>query len=196
VSLPSTCTCWILVGLKGDGWFGLRGREVDGWKRDKVCAVICRLCGCERGGVGAGEGDEILIANESAGFGADDEEDVGTGPETGGGKLVADDGFSTGSRAEAAATLASVVRGDDGREKTKVEPSNTLLGVDCAAIVLVGVGGELVRVVGHGMIVSSVTRRVFMLLAVSELEFLRRNSLMSSGAWMSSSLTHESCAGE
>jgi hypothetical protein len=86
---------------------------------------------------------------------------------------MADDGFSTGSATEADAMLARIVRGDDGREKTSVEPSSALLSVDCAAIVLVGVCSELVGVVGHVMFVLSMTRRVFMLLAVSELELLQ-----------------------
>ena len=66
-----------------------------------------------------------------------------------------------------------IVRGDDGREKMCVESPSALLSVDCSAIVLIGVCSEMVRVEGHGGIASSVTRRVFMLVAELELEFLR-----------------------
>ena len=53
-----------------------------------------------------------------------------------------------------------------------------LLGVDCSAIVLIGVASELVRNVwcewgiGHRGFVLLVVWMVFMLLGVSELEFL------------------------
>ena len=45
-------------------------------------SVVWQLCGCELGGVGARESDDVLIAKESAGFRASDEEDVRTAPET------------------------------------------------------------------------------------------------------------------
>ena len=149
------------------------------------------------GGVGAGKGDDVLIAEEGgAGFRAGDEEDVGAAAKARGGELVPNGNFSLDRAAEAVAALARIVRGDDGHENMCVESPGALLRVDCSAIVLIGVCGEMVRVEGHEGMFSLVTRRVFMLVAESELELLWWNSWISSGAWMSSLLTHESCAGE
>ena len=64
------------------------------------------------------------------------------------------------------------MRGDDGRENMCVESLSALLSIDCSAIVLIGVCGEMVRVEGHEGMILSVTRRVFMRVAESELEFL------------------------
>jgi hypothetical protein len=134
------------------------------------------------GGVGAGKGDDILIAEEGTGFWASDEEDVGAAAEARGGEFMSNGNFSLDRAAEAVAALARIVRGDDGREKMCVESPSALLRVDCSAIVLIGVCGEVVRVEGHEGMILSVTRRVFMLVAESELELLRWNSWISSGA--------------
>ena len=134
------------------------------------------------GGVGAGEGDDILVAKEGTGFWASDEEDIGAAAEARGGELVPNGDFPLDRAAEAVAALARIVRGDDGREKMCVESPSTLLRVDCSAIVLIGVCGEMVGVEGHEGMILSVTRRVFMLVAESELELLRWNSRISSGA--------------
>lgn len=69
--------------------------------------------------------------------------------------------------------LEGVGWGDDCREKGRAEGAGALLGVNRAAIVLVCVGSELVRDVRHGGLVLLAILRVFMLLGVSELEFLR-----------------------
>ena len=82
------------------------------------------------GGVGAGEGDDILIAKESTGFWASDEEDVGAAAEARGGELVLNGDFPLDRAAEAVAALARIVRGDDGREKMCVESPSALLSVD------------------------------------------------------------------
>ena len=97
----------------------------------------------------AGEGDEIIIANESAGFGADNEEDVWAGAEPRGSILVSDDCLASDGAANGGASLFWVCRGDDGREKT-LEASDDLLGVNGAAIVLVDVRAELVVLRVHG----------------------------------------------
>ena len=148
------------------------------------------------GGVQAGKGDDVLIAEEGAGFWESDEEDIGAAAKARGSELMLNGDLSLDRAAEAVAALARIVRGDDGCEKMCVESSSALLSVDCSAIVLIGVCGEMVRVEGHEGMILSVTRRVFMLVVESELELLRWNSQMSSGAWMSSLLTHESCTGE
>jgi hypothetical protein len=52
------------------------------------------LSSCEGGSIWTRKGDEILVANEGAGFWAADEEDVGTASEARGKELVSDDSFS------------------------------------------------------------------------------------------------------
>ena len=96
-----------------------------------------------------GEGDEILMANVSAGFGADDEEDVWATAKPRGDVLVSNNGLSSGGAAKDVTGLFGVGSGDDCREKGH-RPSDNLLGVDCAAIVLVGVDRELVGLGEHG----------------------------------------------
>ena len=82
------------------------------------------------GGVGAGEGDDILVAKEGTGFWASDEEDVGAAAEARGSELVSNGDFSLDRATEAIAALARIVRGDDGRENMCVESPSALLSVD------------------------------------------------------------------
>ena len=96
--------------------------------------------------MGTGNGGEVALAEEGAGIGAGDVEDVGSGPEAGGVELVCDDCFSANLAASNAAALMGFRWGDDGGEDGCAEPSDNLTGVEGAAIVLIGVDSGLVRV--------------------------------------------------
>ena len=96
-----------------------------------------------------GEGDEILIANESAGFWADDEEDVWATAKPRGDVFMSNDGLTSDRAAKDVAGLFGVGCGDDRRVKGK-GTSDDLLGVNGAAIVLIDVRAELVVLGEHG----------------------------------------------
>ena len=85
---------------------------------------------------------------------------------------MSDDSLASCRAAEDGTPLLGVAWGDDGHEKGQGVAPDDLLGVDCAAIVLVVVRAELVWDAGHEMGILSVTRRVFMLSRASESEFL------------------------
>ena len=136
---PATVwTCCISTGCRRSLWLWILSRSVNCRKGDDSCSIIGGLSSGEGGGVLTGEGDEILIANVCAGFGADDEEDVGTGAKAGREVLMPDDRLPANGASEDAASLPWVCWGDDGREKGS-GASDDLLGVNGAAIVLVDV---------------------------------------------------------
>jgi hypothetical protein len=147
----------------------MRSSKVNGREGEESGSIIGRWKGGELGRMRAGEGDEILIAKVGGGFGAGDEENVGAGAETRGNELVSNDGLSVSCAADAVNTSKGIGWGEDCRENGGRNPSVVLLGVDGAAIVLILVDGGVVKVVGHGVMVSSGTLRVFMLVS----EFLR-----------------------
>jgi hypothetical protein len=143
----------------------MRSSRVNGRKGEEAGPVVGRGKGGELGRMRAGEGDEILITEVGGWFGAGDKENVGTGPETRGNELVSNDGFSVSCTADAVNASKGVCWGDDGRENGGRNSSVVLLGMDGAAIVLVLVDGGVVEVVGHGMMISLGTLRVFMLVS-------------------------------
>ena len=95
------------------------------------------------GCIGTREGEEVIVLNDRAGFGALDKEDIGVSDETGWNKLMANGDFSLGCGDSGVAVLVRTTRGDDGHEKGLVIAAEDLLGVDGTAIILISVGDEL-----------------------------------------------------